>query len=113
MSASKTNTDKLGINSAEFFQAVEEIETEKGIPRTYMYEKIRQAMLAAFRKDNPDCEDNVELILDENEKQISMHVNKTVAETVEDPSHEISLEAARKIAKRTAIGNIVAVPVET
>ena len=34
--------------NAEFFAAVEDIEKEKGIPREYMYEKIQQAMLAAF-----------------------------------------------------------------
>ena len=39
--------------NAEFFAAIEDIEKEKGIPRTYMYDKIRQAMLAAFRRDHP------------------------------------------------------------
>ena len=51
--------------NAEFFEAVEDIEKEKGIPRSYMYDKINQAMLAAFRRDNPDCGDNVEILLDE------------------------------------------------
>ena len=41
--------------NAEFFQAIEELEKEKSIPREYMYDKIRQAMLAAFRRDNPNC----------------------------------------------------------
>ena len=45
--------------NADFFEAIEDIEKEKGIPRTYMYEKIKQAMFAAFRRDNPECEDNV------------------------------------------------------
>ena len=99
--------------NAEFFEAIEDIEKEKGIPREYMYEKIRLAMLAAFRRDNPDCEDNVEIIMDETKKQVGMHVNKTVVEEVEDPSHEIQLEAAKKISKRASVGNVVAVPVET
>ena len=51
--------------NAEFFEAIEAIEKEKGIPRGYMYDKIKQAMLAAFRKDNPECEDNVAIDLDE------------------------------------------------
>ena len=51
--------------NAEFFEAIEDIEKEKGIPRNYLYDKIRQAMLTAFRRDNPECEDNVEVILDE------------------------------------------------
>ena len=69
--------------NAEFFEAIEDIEKEKGIPRTYMYEKIRQAMLAAFRRDNPECEDNVEIVLDEDKKQIEMHVRKLVVPCVQ------------------------------
>ena len=64
--------------NAEFFEAIEDIEREKGIPRTYMYDKIKQAMLAAFRRDNPECEDNVELILEEEKKRIEMNVLKLV-----------------------------------
>ena len=99
--------------NAEFFEAIEDIEKEKGIPREYMYEKIRQAMLAAFRRDNPECEDNVEIILDEDKKQIEMHVNKLAVEDVSDPSHEIQIDAAKKIAKRAKVGDTVRVPVET
>ena len=99
--------------NAEFFEAIEDIEKEKGIPRSYMYGKIEQAMLTAFRRDNPECEDNVQVLLDEDKKQIEMVVNKTVVEAVEDPSHEIILEAAKKISRRAKIGDVVAVPVET
>ena len=99
--------------NADFFEAIEDIEKEKGIPRGYMYDKIRQAMLAAFRRDNPECEDNVEIILEEENKRIEMNVIKTVVEEVEDPSHEIVLEAAKKISKRAKLGDELHVPVET
>ena len=99
--------------NAEFFEAVADIEAEKGIPRGYMYDKIKQAMLAAFRKDNPECEDNVEILLDEDKKRIEMNVNKTIVDQVEDPSHEINLEAAKKISRRAREGDIIGVPVET
>ena len=99
--------------NAEFFEAIEDIEKEKGIPRNYMYDKIRQAMLTAFRRDNPECEDNVEVILDEDKKRIEMNVMKTVVEEVEDPSHEINLEAAKKVSRRAKLGDVVAIPVET
>ena len=99
--------------NAEFFEAIEDIEKEKGIPRSYMYDKINQAMLAAFRRDNPDCADNVEVILDEDKKRIDMVVKKTVVEEVEDANLEINLEAAKKISKRAKIGDVVGVPVET
>ena len=99
--------------NADFFEAIEDIEKEKGIPRGYMYDKIKQAMLAAFRRDNPECEDNVEIILDEDSKRIEMNVIKTVVDEVEDPSHEIGLEAAKKISKRAKVGDELHVPVET
>ena len=99
--------------NAEFFQAIEELEKDKGIPREYMYDKIRQAMLAAFRRDNPNCEDNVEIIFDEDKKRIEMVVNKTVVENVEDPEHEITLDAAKKVVKRAKMGDTIAIPVET
>ena len=99
--------------NAEFFEAIEDIEKEKGIPRAYMYDKIKVAMLAAFRRDNPECEDNVEIILDEDNKRIEMNVNKTVVSEVEDPSHEIVLEAAKKISRRAKVGDLLPVPVET
>ncbi len=99
--------------NADFFEAIEDIEKEKGIPRRYMYEKIKQAMLAAFRRDNPECEDNVEIILEEESKRIEMNVIKTVVDSVEDPNHEISIEAAKKVSRRAKVGDELHVPVET
>ena len=99
--------------NAEFFAAIEDIEKEKGIPRDYMYDKIRQAMLAAFRRDNPENEDNVEIILDEDKKRIEMQINKLVVEEVTDPYHEIDLDSAKKISRRAKLGDTVAIPVET
>ena len=99
--------------NAEFFEAIADIEREKGIPREYMYGKIQQAMLTAFRKDMPDSGDNIEVILDEAKRKIEMVVQKTVVEEVEDPNYEINLDAAHKITKRAKLGDVVNVPVET
>jgi len=99
--------------NADFFQAIEDIEREKGIPRGYMYDKIRQAMLAAFRRDNPECEDNVEVLMDEDKKNIEMVVYKTVTDEVADPSHEINLEAAKKVSRRAKLGDLLPIPVDT
>lgn len=52
-------------------------------------------MLAAFRRDNPECADNVDILLDEDRKRIEMYVNKVAVEQVEDPALEIDLEAAK------------------
>ena len=66
--------------NAEFFEAVADIEKEKGIPREYMFDKITQAMLAAFRKDNPDYEGDVEVLLDESARKIQLVEHKTVVD---------------------------------
>ena len=97
--------------NAEFFEAIADIEREKGIPREYMYSKIHQAMLTAFRKDMPESGDNIEIILDEAKRKIEMVLKKTVVETVEDSNLEITLDAARKITKRAKLGDVVNVPV--
>lgn len=99
--------------NAEFFAAVEDIEKEKGIPRGYMFEKIQQAMLAAFRKDNPEYGENVEVILDEGKKRIELVINKTVVDEVEDPTAELDLDSAHKLSKKAKVGDVISIPVET
>ena len=99
--------------NAEFFAAIEDLEREKGIPREYMYDKIYQAMLAAFRKDNPDASDNVVIEMDEDKKKIEMYVITNVVEQVENPAVEMTLEQAQKISKRAKVGGQIRVPVNT
>ena len=99
--------------NAEFFSAIEDIERKKGIPREYMYDKINQAMLAAFRKDNPDAADNVVVELDEEKKKIDMYVVTDVVEEVENPAVQMTLEQAQKISKRAKLGGQIKVPVDT
>ena len=99
--------------NAEFFAAIEEIEREKGIPRAYMIEKINQALLAAFKKDNPGCAENITITVDEEHKKIEMTLQKRVVDDVYDPDIEILLEEARLYYKNAKLGDIVDIPVET
>lgn len=99
--------------NAEFFSAIEDIEKEKGIPKEYMYEKIIQAMVAAFRKDNPEATDNVMVDLNENKKTVEMYVLMDVVDEVQDPALELSVTQARKYDKHAFAGGQIRVPVET
>ena len=99
--------------NVEFFKAIEDIEKEKGIPRTYMYEKIHQAMLAAFRRDNPEAADNVVVEMDEDKKRVEMYVLMDVVDEVENPAKELTVEQAHVYNKRIKAGGQVKVPVET
>ena len=99
--------------NAEFFIAIEEIEKEKGIPRQYMYDKINQAMMAAFRKDNPDAADNVVIDMNETKRSVDMYILMNVVEEVENPAVEMNLAAAQRVNKRAKLGQTIKVPVET
>ncbi|MBQ5671988.1 MAG: transcription termination/antitermination protein NusA, partial [Oscillospiraceae bacterium] len=99
--------------NAEFFAAVADIEKEKGIPKEYMYEKITQALLAAFRKDNVEYEGNVEVLLDETAKKIQLVEYKVVVEDVYEPYCEVTLPVAKKVVRGAKLGDTIAIPVET
>ncbi len=100
--------------NAEFFEAIADIEKERGIPQSYMLDKINQALLAALRKDNPGAAENVRVDIDEAKKKISMYIVKTIVETVEDPSVEITLDEAKRLSRKTLeVGDVVNVPVDT
>jgi N utilization substance protein A len=98
--------------NAEFFSAIADIEKEKGIPQSYMLEKIEQALLAALKKDSPASQECARVVLDPEKKTVTMYLAKTVADPVTDPHTEISLEQARKGHAGADIGDIVNEPVD-
>ncbi len=101
--------------NAEFFDAIDDIEKEKGIPKAYMQEKITQALVAAYKRDNPGVGngDNILVEWDEKKKKIRMLVQKLVVETVENDAVEISKEAARDIDAAMDIDDMISFEVKT
>jgi len=101
--------------NAEFFSALDAIEKEKGIPKSYMKEKITQALIAAYRRDNlgAGTGENVVVHWDDKKKAITMQAQKEVVEEVEDDILQISLEAAREIDSKMDIGDVVCFDVKT
>lgn len=99
--------------NAEFFAAIAQLEKEKGIPQDYMLEKVCQALLVAYKRDNAGAADNVFVEPDCEKKEIRMYVKKTVVEAVENPAEEISLEEAKQVSKKAGIGDVVSIDVST
>ena len=97
--------------NAEIFAALAQLEKERGIPQSYMIDKITQALVAAYKKDKDGYTDNVFVELTENDMQ--MYVQKEVVDDVFSPATEISLEDARKINFRCELGDLVNVNVKT
>ena len=97
--------------NAEIYAALAQLEKERGIPQSYMMEKITQALVAAYKKDKDGYTDNVFVEL--TEKDMRMYVQKEVVDDVISPATEISLDEARKINGRCELGDLVNVDVQT
>jgi len=99
--------------NAEFFSAIADIEREKGIPQSYMLEKIEQALLAALKKDYPTCAECARVALDPIEKTVDMFMQRTVVETVENPNTQYSVEQAQMKKLGAIPGDLINEPVDT
>ena len=98
--------------NTEFFNALDLLEKEKGIPKEYMLEKVEAALISAFKKDNGGRE-NVRVAIDEVKKDIKVYEVKNIVEEVMDPDTEISVEAAKAISRRNILGGVVETEVKT
>ena len=99
--------------NAEFFSAIADIEREKGIPQSYMIEKIEQALLAALKKNYQSSAECAHVVLDPVEKTVDMFFQKTVVETVENPNTQYSVEQAQAIMPGAVPGDLINEPVDT
>ena len=90
----------------EFFEALELLEREKGIPKEYMLEKVEAALVSAFKREIGGST-NVRIVLDPVKKDMKVLQQKTVVEEVENPDEEISLEDAKALSRRNKIGSVV------
>ena len=92
--------------NTEFFTSLELLEKEKGIPQTYMIEKIEAALVSAFKKEYGN-NTNVRVHIDPAKKDVRVYQQKEVVEVVEDPMIQISLEDAKAMSKRNVLGGTV------
>ena len=108
-SAPKSNE----LDGKEFFAAIGLIEKEKGIPKSYMIEKITQALVSAYKRDHEGVGDNVVVECNEEAGEVRMYVKKDVVETVDNPATEMSLEEAREKLPRAELGDVIRIEVKT
>ena len=101
------NTKSNELDGKEFFAAIALIEKEKGIPKSYMLEKITQALISAYKRDHEGITDNVVVDADEERATVRMFVKKEIVEEVDNPYTEISLEEARASLPSAQIGDMV------
>ena len=95
----------------EIFAALAMLEKERGISQTFMMDKIVQALTTAYKRDHEGVE-NVVVDVDENKKDLKMYVQKEVVEEVEFPGTQLSVEEAKTLSAKYAVGDIVNLPVD-
>ena len=98
--------------NAEFFEALDLIEKERGIPKAYMLEKVEAALISAYKRDK-DGNANVRVDIDPEKKTVRMFQQLEVVEEVENPITQISLADAQAQNKRMKLGAILEVEVKT
>ena len=109
----KTEAPQVDIG-AEIFASLRDLEKIKGIPVTYMVERLKQALTNAYRKDREDHRDipAENVVVDLSEKGLSMYLVKTAVEEIEDTAVEIHIDTARNIDPNVQVGDTVTIPVD-
>ena len=98
---------------SEFFLALDMIEKEKGISKSYMMEKIRAALVAAVKKDDPAAADGVVVEMDPVKQKVRIYIEKTVVEEIDNPALDLTVEEAREIDPDAKLGDKLAIEVKT
>ena len=90
----------------DFFQALEELEQQKGINKDYFIEALESALTSAYKKNFGEAK-SAFVKLNPEKNSIKVYSYKTVVQEVEDPDKEISLAEAKLIKKSSKLGDLV------
>ena len=93
----------------QFLSAIEQICEEKGISKDMVLGAIEAAIVAAYKKDFGDKEQEVRVELDPNNGDATIFVTKEVVDNVEDPMIQLSLADGKKAKKDAVIGDFIEV----
>ncbi len=91
----------------DFFEALKDLQAEKGINEEVFIAALEQALTAAYKK-NSGMAKNAQVKLNPEKNTIKIYSYRTVVSEVEDPDKELSLEEAKQIKHSYKVGDIVA-----
>ena len=112
--AKKNQAPQVDIG-AEIFASLRDLEKLKGIPVSYMVDRLKQALTNAYRKDQGEDKETAtteNVVVDLSEQGLSMHVVKTVVEEVENPTTEMHIDTARHYNPDAQLGDNISIPVD-
>ena len=94
--------------SNNFFEALHQIATDKGIPRESIEQIVESAMLSAFKKQYGMIE-NVRVVFDRDKNSVKIVSKKMVVNNARNSAEEISYKDAVKIAPAAVLGDEIEV----
>ncbi|MDO4543021.1 MAG: transcription termination factor NusA [Clostridia bacterium] len=94
--------------NAEFIEALNSLEKERGISKDVLLSAIEAALISAYKR-NYNSTGNVRAEIDVQTGEIRIYASKTVVEKVENPTVEISIDKAREINHLYEIGDVLEV----
>ncbi len=96
---------------SQFLAAINQLCDEKNIPKDRVFETIKAALRAAYKKDYGHRDENIDVELDENSGLATVFLVKVVVKKVEDELMEISEKDALKYNKKAKIGDEIKIDV--
>src|SRR5918999_3539428 len=99
------------VSSTDMLAAVRELSNTKQLDRAELHALLQDGIMAALaKKYGPNVQAEVDI--DEGKGEIRIVLLKTVVETVEDPSREISLDDARSYDDSFEPGDVLEEPID-
>lgn len=92
--------------NAEFIEALNQIEKEKGVNKEILIDTIEAALISAYKR-NFGSSENVRVSIDRDSGEIKVYAQKNVVEEINDTIIEVTLEEAHNISKTYNIGDII------
>ncbi|MGI6153482.1 MAG: transcription termination factor NusA [Christensenellaceae bacterium] len=96
--------------NAEFMNALNDLEHEKGINKDILIEAIEMALISAYKKHFGNNQ-NAKVTIDGDTGEIKVYAVKIVKEEIEEDGADITLEEARKVNPAYEVGDTLEIEV--
>ena len=92
--------------NAEFIEALDQIEKDKGISKEVLIEAIETSLVTAC-KNHYGSAHNIKVEIDRIDGDVAVYAEKEIVEVIEEEQLQITLEDARKLNPRYNMGDII------
>ncbi|MBU5677458.1 transcription termination factor NusA [Alkaliphilus sp. MSJ-5] len=91
--------------NAEFTEALEQIEKDKGISKDILIDAVEAALISSYKRNFGSAQ-NVRVEINRDNGEVHVYAQKKITDDVIDDLLEIDIEDAKKINSKYAIGDI-------